>query len=406
MTNEKPVSIVRVRFENFKALGDFTIQLNAMNIIVGPNNSGKSTVISAFRLLEFGLRRANARRPERVPDLPRQLSEHFQADGYQITQELTSVPLRNIHTDLESVATTVVFTLSNRNSLCIYFPADDIGVYMLCGTESGKYIGSPREFRRHYPIAINAIPVLGPLDEFEKPVSIETVRSNLPTHRASGNFRSYWYAGEGDFEEFRALMLETWPGVEILPTELLHGTTLAMFCLEGNMERELFWAGFGYQIWCQLLTHVVRGRQASLLVVDEPETYLHPDLQRHLLPLLRNRSRAVLLATHSAEIVTEADPSDLVLIDKSRKTAKRLADQRTSAAALEVLGARPNLALTRLARSRRVLFVEGADFRILRRFAARAVLMPWQAPRTSRTAHWAGIGRTTLGCDSLRSKRR
>jgi len=36
------------------------------------------------------------------------------------------------------------------------------------------------------------------------------------------------------------------------------------------------WVGFGYQIWCQLLTHLSRAAEDSLVVVDEPEVYLHP----------------------------------------------------------------------------------------------------------------------------------
>jgi len=370
--NSRPVSITRVRYENFKALGDFTVRLRDMNILVGPNNSGKSTLVSAFRLLEYGLRRANSRKPERIPGLPAALNQAYQPEGYAIAGDIEMV-MRNIHTNLSAVPSTVTFDLSNRNKLCLYFPSDDFGVFMLAKTDSGPRVVTPTQFRRHFPITVNAVPVLGPLDEQERPISLETVRRNLPTHRASGNFRSYWYAEPDQFDEFKSLMNETWPGIEVLPPELLGGTTLGMFCVEepDRMQRELFWAGFGFQIWCQLLTYIVRGRSASLIVVDEPETNLHPDLQRHLLPLLRAASPSVIIATHSGEIVSEADPGELVIIDKSKKSAKRLTDQRTSAAALDILGARQNLALTRLARTRRALFVEGADFAILRRFAAR-----------------------------------
>ncbi|MEZ0305228.1 MAG: AAA family ATPase [Hyphomicrobiaceae bacterium] len=66
--------------------------------------------------------------------------------------------------------------------------------------------------------------------------------------------------------------------------ELDHSTgELTMFCLEERMTREIYWVGFGFQIWCQLLTHLSRAAENALVVVDEPEVYLHPDVQRQLL---------------------------------------------------------------------------------------------------------------------------
>ena len=52
---------------------------------------------------------------------------------------------------------------------------------------------------------------------------------------------------------------------------------LTMFCLEDRMTRELYWAGFGFQIWCQILTHLSRVDDSGLVVIDEPEVYLHPE---------------------------------------------------------------------------------------------------------------------------------
>ncbi len=143
-----------------------------------------------------------------------------------------------------------------------------------------------------------------------------------------------------------------------------------MFCLENRITRELFWAGFGFQIWCQLLTHIARAQEQSLFVVDEPEVYLHPDVQRQLLSILRDIGPDVLLATHSTEIIGDADPSEIVLIDKTKRSAQRLRDVAGIQNVLEKVGSIQNVTLTRLARNRRILFVEDEeDFKVLRRFA-------------------------------------
>ena len=143
-----------------------------------------------------------------------------------------------------------------------------------------------------------------------------------------------------------------------------------MFCAENRRDRELFWAGFGFQIWCQLLTHISRCNESSLIVIDEPEVYLHPDVQRQLLGILRDVNPDIILATHSTEILGEADPSEILLIDKGKRSGRRLKDIEGVQQALDSLGSVQNLTLTQLARTRKILFVEGGnDFKILRRFA-------------------------------------
>ena len=167
---------------------------------------------------------------------------------------------------------------------------------------------------------------------------------------------------------------ETWPGMDIERPEVdtSHGPPLLrMFCPEERIPREIFWAGFGFQVWCQMLTYIVRGRSASMLVIDEPDIYLHSDLQRQLLSLLKNLGPDILLATHSTEILTEADPGDLVVIDKTVLRAKRIKNPHELQRVFQALGSNLNPILTQLAKSKRAVFVEGKDFQILSRFARR-----------------------------------
>ncbi len=86
-----------------------------------------------------------------------------------------------------------------------------------------------------------------------------TVVGGLSTHRASRHFRSYWHYYPEGFEQFAGLIARTWPGMSINAPEYNYATgELTMFCLEGRMTCEIYWVGFGFQIWCQLLTHLSR----------------------------------------------------------------------------------------------------------------------------------------------------
>jgi len=359
------IRFVGLEFHHFKGLDSFSLSLQSINILVGPNNCGKSTIISAFRLLDVALRRARTRNPEltRGPD-----GETF---GYPIPKESSPISLENVHTNYADLDSGIVFKLSNGSQLLLHFPkgGEDCTLIARSKTRAVRTAGA---FRTSFPLALAIVPVLGPLEHDEELVEAETVERNRSSHRASRHFRNYWYHfGEG-FDAFAQLIVKTWPGMSIERPQKVDALsrTLHMFCFEGRIARELYWAGFGFQVWCQLLTHTFTAADATILVIDEPEIYLHPDVQRQLLSILRDIGPDILIATHSTEIMSEADPSEIVVVDKSRRSAHRLRDIEEVQSALELVGSIQNITLMRLARNRRILFVEDdEDFIILRRFA-------------------------------------
>jgi energy-coupling factor transporter ATP-binding protein EcfA2 len=357
------VIISRIFFKSFKALADFSLSLRDVNLLVGPNNSGKSTIISALRVLDNGIRFARTRAPTQV------FIDEEMVVGYRLPEDSIPISLENIHTNYDATESRVTFQLNNQNKLHLIFPAD--GGCVLLPEVPYRPVLTAAIFKREFPLALTVIPVLGPLEHREIRREKSTVISAISSHRASRHFRSYWHYFADGFDEFAQLVQQTWPGMQIRRPEITVQTSeLSMFCLEGRLTRELFWVGFGFQIWCQLLTHLSRAKGTSLVVVDEPEIYLHPDVQRQLLGVIRDIGAPAIMATHSSEIMAEAEPSDIVLIDKTKRSGERLRDVSSIQRSLDLVGSAQNITLTALARSRRVLFVEGDyDFKVLRRFA-------------------------------------
>jgi AAA domain, putative AbiEii toxin, Type IV TA system/AAA ATPase domain len=363
MAGTSGVKITSVHFENFKAFDQYALSMDAVNILVGPNNSGKSTIIGALRALDSGIRVARSRSPQRV------FFGSGSEIGYRVPEDSLPISLENVHTNYNTDDSVVTFNLSNRNKLKLVFSQD--GGCVLLPEAENAVIRTAALFKSQFPISLTVVPVLGPVEHREVRREKSTVVDGLSTHRASRHFRSYWHYFDSGFEDFARLVETTWPGMQIGRPEFDAKTgELSMFCLEERMTRELYWVGFGFQVWCQLLTHLSRARGSSLVVVDEPEIYLHPDVQRQLLGIVRDIGTQILLATHSSEIMSEADPSEIVLIDKRKRAAERLKDISGVQRALDAVGSAQNITLTALARSRRVLFVEGDyDFRLLRRIA-------------------------------------
>ena len=355
--------ITSVRFRAYKALADYTISLSSLNLLVGENNCGKSTIIGAFRALDHALRSSKNRRPTTVTIGDRD------APGWAIAAHTLPIAYENIHTDYGDVNSSVEFNTSPRGKLTLHFPADG-GCWFLAQVD-GVPVRRRVELNRELPLDIHIVPVLGPLEADERLVTQATVQANLPTIRASRNFRNYWLKHPDGFDEFAAMVSRTWPSMEVQRPER-QGSNTYMFCLENRISREVYWSGFGFQIWLQLLTHIFRATDDSLIVIDEPEIYLHPNVQRQLLSILREKNSDVLLATHSTEIMAEADPSELLYVDKSHTRAKRLRTVDDVQNALDNVGSAQNITLTRVAMTRKLLYVEGnGDFKLLRTFARR-----------------------------------
>lgn len=358
--------ITSIHFKNYKSFKEYSVTLNEFNILVGPNNAGKSTIIGALKILEEGLRKAKSKTPIVIKD-----PDGVSITGYQIDLNQVSVASENIFYNYDNSSPAIIrFRLSDKSYLQVFFTSDR-ACYM--NYHSDKFtIRSPKDFKEKVRIEVGYVPILGPVEHEEKLFQKEAARLALLTHRASRNFRNIWYHYQDDFEEFKALIKLTWPGMDIEPPEVNYtekAPILNMFCPEERIDREIFWAGFGFQVWCQMLTFIIKNKNATLFMIDEPDIYLHSDLQRQLLGILKELGPDIIIATHSTEMISEADLNDILIINKTYKSAKRIKDPAQLKEMFQVLGSNLNPVLTQIAKSKRVLFVEGKDFSVFSRFA-------------------------------------
>lgn len=358
---------VRVEFARFKAFNKFTLTLRHFNILVGPNNAGKSTVLAGFRILAAAMRRAGTRKSQLVR------GPNGATPGYPVDLSAISIAEENLFYNYDdSEPATVRFKLSNGNELLLYFPEQ--GSCSLIADAQGRTNHTPATFKSQFNCRIGFVPILGPLEHNENLFEKEAARLALYNYRAARNFRNIWHHFPDKFDEFRTALIRTWPGMDVERPQIdtSHGKPrLHMFCPEHRIPREIFWAGFGFQVWCQMLTHIIQGKDTAIFLIDEPDIYLHSELQRQLIGLLRDMGPDILIATHSTEIVTEADSDEIILINKLKQHGKRIKRPDDLDEVFSILGSNLNPILTQLAKTRRVVFVEGQDFQIFSKFAHR-----------------------------------
>jgi energy-coupling factor transporter ATP-binding protein EcfA2 len=401
--------ITSIHFRNYKAFSDFRVSLDDFNILVGPNNAGKSTVLGALRILAEAVKKASTRNPEWLP------SGRGGTYGYRVELGNLPVSTENVfHNYDESEPARVTFGLSNGNALKLVFPERGSCQMFI---DSTKAVRSAAAFRSSFNLKIAFVPVLGPVEHNERLYQREAARLALLSAAAARNFRNIWHHFPENFDEFRELVKATWPGMDIQRPELMaigDEPVLMMFCPEERYPREIYWAGFGFQVWCQMLTFVIQARDASLLVIDEPDIYLHSDLQRQLVTLLEDLKCPVVMATHSTEIISEVEASRILNVDKRFRSARRVANTKELQNVFGILGSRLNPALTQIAKTRRVVFVEGKDFQVLSRLARRLgfpqvatrspfAVVPVEGVEPRKVRDFSAGMEATIGCQLLKT---
>ena len=353
-----------IHLQNFKQFDSFIVSCSKSNILTGPNNAGKSTALDALRITADVLRYTQRRKPGR-----KSLADIGVCAYHQLPQSALSIPIENIAKNYSDDDASVIVKNDQGVTLYIYLhPEKAIDVFMEAG---GALPTTGVKFRNLFDVDLCIVPTMGPFEETEKYLNDDYVDANRNTRRSARHFRNIVFRmPEAEFLDYQELVQETWPGVKLLRPEL-EGQSLTMMYEEGRIPREVHWSGFGLQMWFQMLLQIMRGGAESIFVLDEPDIYLHADIQRRLLKISQAKFGQLFLATHSTEIINEANPGDILMVRKDSRGAKRVTDEKSYRELFQYLGSSENAEFARVARAKRIIFFEGNDRKILKKLASK-----------------------------------
>ena len=359
-------SLKRIEFRRYKKLDRFTVSCGVANILVGPNNAGKSSILDALRLFQDVQRYARRLRPKLIK------TSNGDAFGYTIPDASISVNIANVVHNYGDEDAVIQFVHENGKLFTIEINPDHLTRAYIDDSRTGLISG--KAYFEQFPVEAVIVPTLSPFETDEAYVADETVDRNRSGRLASRHFRNTWYRSTpADFNQFAEIISDTWGGVTITRPARPHiSNHLEMFFREGRYEREVSWSGFGFQVWLQIISHMLRASPNGIFVLDEPDIYLHPDLQARLLDLVRNRFGQFSLATHSAEIINHSQPGDIVSVNSKNRAAKRVKSDSDYNQVFSDIGSIQNVELSKLARAKRVIFFEGKDKSILTKLSLKA----------------------------------
>lgn len=338
---------------------------------MGPNSAGKSTVLEAIALAERVLQVARRQRPK-VTVRHRGLS--WKAYPIGTSRPDGDDPVR-FDFGTSEARVTVQWTQGNRVHLVWPEDEEDGPMSGFAYLEQGEE-GQPRsleETRLNFP-SVTVVPVITPLEKIEELRDPKYIRTQRSTRLASRHFRNHALQMERD-QSWAAFTIycRTWlPEIDLLDVSFNAAENLlSVFYGEpdSRVPKELAWAGDGFQIWVQLLWHLYQADDSHAVLLDEPDVYLHPDLQRRLVRLLTTLETQVILTSHSADVVTEAPKGGVLWVDRKQRSAKRVSNANTMSALSESLGSSYDFALVHSLRARLVVASDCVGAQVFRGLA-------------------------------------
>ncbi|HLO71616.1 MAG TPA: AAA family ATPase [Flavipsychrobacter sp.] len=359
----------KITLENYRCFQKTEVSLKDISIVVGKNNAGKSTLIEALRILSVVVNRFRSLNYVEPPSWL-----HLQETTLGIQPSITNLDIstRNIFYMYGDSPSKISAEFTNGCKVFIYI-GEDAEVFAVIYNKDNKPVESKRFANVVELPIINILPQITPLLKQESVIKFETVQRNLLTNLSSRNFRNQLNYFNSEFEKFKDLSEKTWKGLHIHSNDLRSQGDLLLFVREGSFEAEIGWMGHGLQMWLQTMWFLSRCTENSTVILDEPDVYMHADLQRRLIKLVKERYNQVIIATHSIEIMSEVEPSNILPINSSKLRQEYANKAPIVQKIVDDIGSVHNIEIARIFSYNKFLVIEGEkdDIKLLSIFQSK-----------------------------------
>lgn len=355
--------IKELRLQNFRCYQDHVIPFKAITVAIGRNNAGKSTLVEALRLVAIVSSRYKSL-PYNSP--PRSLNIPLKEIGISPSLKGMEFNFKTVFHQYKDPPAIITATFTNGSIVRVYLDEKSYVHAVVYGAE-GTIVKSRREAHLTDVPMVEIMPQVGPVSRDEVVLSIDYVKSALSSSLASSHFRNQLSVLYEHFASFKTLVEETWPSVQIRELVGRHseaGEPLQLAIREGNFVADIAWMGHGLQMWLQTMWFIAR-TQSQTIILDEPDVYMHPDLQRRLIRFLKGRFNQVIITTHSVEIMSEVDVDDILVVDRTRGKSSFAGNLPAVQKLIDHVGSVHNIHLARLWNAKCLLLVEGKDMKLL-----------------------------------------
>ena len=366
--------IERIYIKNFKRIEEVDIQLDKINLVTGPNNSGKTSLLQAVMIAYDAL--------IKIVDIDakRNIKFSFTSQG--------GIGKLLLHKDISFYVQNTYEVIKNKSKkhpaeFIIYFSNDFVFSFKIDDAphfirvvvdnsdelKTGIYNSQIDEILRHPPLYI---PSFTGIDSHEHYMHLGQIRSLISKGHASHTLKNLLYLLSKDINKMSVLIrfLQAQFGSNfngfIIDSDPLKEEAISVKYKLGRANYELSTIGSGFLQLTGILALALFFDGSDILLLDEPDAHLHSSLQSTLLELLRNLGKGeftlpkqVVVATHSLDLINSTDPRNIYYVQNG-KCLSNTTDQQKIEELLNDLGA-GNFEFIKARNYSRLLFTEDKE---------------------------------------------
>lgn len=386
--------ITHLRVKNFKGLEDVEIELGPVSVLVGPNNSGKTTALQALALWEIGLRKWLEKRsakptPDKRPGVTINRNDLIAMpvpDSNLLWRDLQvrSVERKAGRQQTRNIRIEIIVSgiSGDRPWECgfefDYANQESLYCRPLRVQAEGAIDGRMVVPESAAELGIAFLPPMSGLAATEDFLQRGAIDVRIGEGRTAEVLRNLCFDVAQNPVEWPALVrtIENLFGVTLnRPVYMKERGQISMSYLMRGIELDLVSSGRGLQQTLLLFAHLY-AHPKTVLLLDEPDAHLEILRQRQIYQLLAQTATAqncqVIMASHSEVILNEAADRDIVIafVGKPHRI-----DDRGSQAKSQVLKSLKAIGFDQYYQAEQrgwVLYLEGStDLSMLQAFAER-----------------------------------